>query len=75
MKNKQLIASAAQLYKVGLTVERARKRLQELVEQGEPFNSEKMLRAYQEFVELDNKWKALEQEHLLLLEEVQRIRS
>lgn len=67
-----LLVSAARLYSLGLDVEAARSRLRELVEQGVPYSSEEMVRAYQEFAELDAQWKSLERQHLELREEIRK---
>ena len=67
-----LIASAARLYSVGIDLEAARARLSELAERGVPYSSEEMLSAYAEFMELDTQWKALEQQHLELRDEIAR---
>ena len=71
-RNELLLASAARLYSMGVDLEAARARLKGLVEQGIPYTSEEMKIAYQEFVELERQWKALEQQHLELREEILR---
>ena len=65
-----LLASAARLCSMGVDLEAARARLKELVEQGVAYNSDEMKRAYQEFKELNEQWKALEQQHLELRDEI-----
>lgn len=65
-----LLRSAARLYSMGLDLEAARERLRELVEQGVPYSSEDMLNAYRDFTELEEQWKALEQQHLELRDEL-----
>ena len=65
-----ILASAARLYSLGVEVEAARSRLKELVDQGVPYDSFEMERAYQEFTELDRRWKSLEKEHLELKDEI-----
>lgn len=67
-----LLASAARLYSLGVDLEAARERLRKLVEQGFPYDSEEMRAAYQEFTELNRQWKALEQQHLDLRDEILR---
>ena len=67
-----LIASAARLYSVGVDLEAARARLSELAERGVSYSSEEMLKAYSEYMELDAQWKALEQQHLELRDEIVR---
>lgn len=67
-----LLASAARLYSLGVDVEAARERLRELVEQGVPYESEEMRTAYQSFTELNEQWKAMEQAHVALRDEILR---
>ena len=67
-----LLASAARLYSLGVDVEAARARLQELVKQGVPYESEEMRTAYQSFTELNEQWKAMEQAHISLRDELLR---
>lgn len=67
-----LLASAARLYIVGLDLEAARGRLNDLVARGVPSDAAEMERAYQDFTELERQWKALEQQHLELREELLR---
>ena len=71
MDNKDLlIASAARLYSMGIDLEAARDRLRQLVEQGVPYNSNEMKQAYHDFKEIEQQWKALEQQHLELRDEI-----
>ena len=73
MDNKDLlIASAAQLYSMGIDLEAARDRLRQLVERGVPYSSDEMKQAVQDFKELDRQWKALEKQHLELRDEVMK---
>ncbi len=65
-----LLASAARLYSLGVDLEAARAKLKELVEQGVPYDSDEMKRAYQDFKELEQQWKMLEQQHLELRDEI-----
>ena len=65
-----LLASAARLYSMGVDLEAARAKLRELVDQGVSFDSDEMLRAHQNFQELDRQWKDLEQQHLALRDEI-----
>ena len=67
-----LLASAARLYSLGVDVEAARERLRELVKQGVPYESEEMRAAYQSFTELNEQWKAMEQAHISLRDELLR---
>lgn len=64
-----LLTSAARLYSLGVDLEAAREHLRQLVEQGVSFQSEEMRQAYQDFKELEQLWKALEQQHLELRDE------
>ena len=65
-----LLASAAQLYSMGVDLEAARAKLKELVERGVPYDSDEMKQAYQNFKELEQQWKALERQHLELRDEI-----
>ena len=67
-----LLASAARLYSIGIDLEAARERLRQLVADGVPYNSGEMRQAYEEFAELDRQWKALEQQHLELRDEMMK---
>ncbi|MBQ8935017.1 MAG: hypothetical protein IJ049_01250 [Oscillospiraceae bacterium] len=70
-----LLASSARLYSLGVDLEGARERLRCLVEQGVPYDSDEMLRAYQEFTEIDRQWKAMEKHHIELRDEIMRDRK
>lgn len=65
-----LLASAARLYSMGVDLEAARERLRQLVAQGVSYESDEMRQAYLKFRELDRQWKALEEQHLELRDEV-----
>ena len=65
-----LLASAARLYSMGVGLEAAQAKLKELVERGVPYDSDEMKQAYQDFKELKQQWKALEQQHLELRDEI-----
>ena len=65
-----LLASAARLYSMGVDLEAARAKLKELVERGVPYDSDEMKLAYRDFKELEQQWKALEQQHLELRDEI-----
>lgn len=67
-----LLASSARLYSLGVDLEGARERLRHLVEQGIPYDSDEMLRAYQEFTEIDRQWKAMEKQHIELRDAILR---
>lgn len=65
-----LLTSAARLYSIGIDLEAAREKLRKFVADGVPYDSDEMRRAYEEFAELDRQWKALEQQHLELRDEM-----
>ena len=65
-----LLASAARLYSMGVDLEAARAKLKELAERGVPYDSDQMKQAYQDFKELEQQWKMLEQQHLELRDEI-----
>ena len=67
-----LLASAARLYSMGVDLEATRERLRQLAEQGVSYQSTEMRQAYREFKELEQQWKALEQQHLELRDEIMR---
>ena len=67
-----LLASAARLYSMGVDLEAARERLRQLVEHGVSYQSAEMRQAYREFKELEQQWKALEQQHLEPRDEIMR---
>ena len=67
-----LLASAARLYSLGVDVEAAREHLRELVKQGVPQDSEAMRTEYQTFTEWNEQWKAMEQVHISLWDELLR---
>lgn len=69
-KKDLLLRSAARLYSLGVEVEAAREQLRKLVAQGVPYDSPPMRKALEEYQELDQQWKALEQEHLQLRAEI-----
>ena len=69
-KKDLLLRSAARLYSLGIEVVAAREQLRKLVQQGVPYDSPEMRKALEEFQELDQQWKALEQEHLQLRAEI-----
>lgn len=67
-----LLASAARLYSMGVDLEAARRRLKDLVARGVPYASDEMKQALRDFRELEMQWKALEQQHIELREEILR---
>ena len=69
-KKDLLLRSAARLYSLGIEVEAAREQLRKLVQQGAPYDSPEMRKVLEDYQELDQQWKALEQEHLQLRAEV-----
>ena len=72
-KKDLLLRSAARLHSLGIEVEAAREQFRKLVEQGSPYDSPEMRRALGEFQELNQQWKALEQEHLKLRGEIKNM--
>lgn len=60
----ELVRQASILYTLGLTVEKRREKLRQLVEKKIPYDSPKMKAALEEFQKADEEWKRLEQEHL-----------
>ena len=69
--NQLLLASAAQLYVLGVDVEGAREDLRQLVAAGVPYVAPRMKAALQNFQELDAQWKELERQHLSLRTEME----
>lgn len=69
-KKDLLVRSGARLYSLGIDLEGARNHLKELVDQGVSYESEEMISAYKEFKKLDEQWKALEQQHIELRDEI-----
>ena len=70
MKKDLLLRSAARLYSLGIEVEGSRQRLRDLVDQGVAYTSPELREALENYQELNKQWKELEQEHLLLIEEI-----
>lgn len=60
----ELVRQASKLYTLGLTVEKHREKLRQLVEKKIPYDSPKMKATLEEFQKADEEWKRLEQEHL-----------
>ena len=71
-KKDLLLRSAARLYSLGIEVEAAREQLRKLVQQGVPYDSPEMRKALEDYQELDQQWRGLEQEYLQLKEEIDR---
>lgn len=67
-----LLRSAARLYSLGIEVEGTRQRLRDLVNQGVAYTSPEMRKALEDYQELDQQWKALEQEYLRIKEEIEK---
>lgn len=63
---KQMVRLAAQLYTLGLEVERNRDQLRRLVEKQVPYDSPTMIAALRRFNEAKDQWDALEQQYLHL---------
>lgn len=70
-----LIQSAARLYTLGVDLEAARAELRRLVDMGVPYDAPAMREACENCEALQAQWKALEQEHLSLREELTRRQS
>ncbi len=68
-RTERLLQMAAELYRIGIAVEKARKHLIDLVERGVPYMLEEMLLALRELQTLDGQWKQLETQYLALREE------
>ena len=66
MKNRknELVLSAIGLVKAGEALEAAKAKLRRLVEQGVPYESEEMKIALEEYLQLQQQWRELEEEHL-----------
>ncbi len=65
-RKEKLLQSGINLFILGLEVESARRRLDELEAQGVSFRSNEMVEAYRAFMALDVRWKELEKQHLAL---------
>ena len=72
MKNKknELVLSAINLVRVGEALEEAKGKLKKLVDQGVPYESEEMKKAFDECLLLQDEWNLLEGEHIRLKTEV-----
>ena len=68
MKNRknELVLSAIGLVKAGEALEGAKAKLRKLVEQGVSYESEEMKIVLEECLQLQQQWRALEEEHLRL---------
>ena len=68
MKNRknELVLSAIALVKAGEALEDAKGKLRKLVEQGVPYESEEMKIVLEEYLQLQQQWRELEEEHLRL---------
>ena len=58
------LTQACRLYMLGLTVERKRKKVKTLAEQGFAYNSAEILRANEKFSQVAVKWQSLENDYL-----------
>ena len=65
-----LLMSAARIYSLGVDLEAARERLNQLAEQGVSCSSQEMLEANQDFAQLAALWQELERQHRELGEEI-----
>ncbi len=66
-----LLQRSANLYRLGIDVEAARKRLKNLIEAGYSYHSEQVIAALQSFQKLDARWKTLERQYLDLRNAIQ----
>ena len=68
MKNRknELVLSAIGLVKAGEALEDAKAKLRRLVDQGVSYESEEMKIALEEYLQLQQQWRELEEEHLRL---------
>ena len=75
MKNKknELVLSAITLVRVGEALEEAKRKLKQLVDQGVPYESEEMKKAFDECLLLQEEWNLLEAEHIHLKNKVTRV--
>lgn len=69
-KKQRLVASAAELCRLGIEVEAARAQLQKLIEQGAAYESDEVTAAVLRFQSLQARWSAAEAEYLCLREEI-----
>lgn len=72
MKDKKaaLVLSAIELTSLGEKLETAREKLKQLADAGTPYESEEIKNALQDFLKLEQQWKALEESHLSLKSEL-----
>lgn len=71
MKENALVQTAIELVQLGKRLEKARGKLWRLVESGTPYEPNEMKEALRTCMALDAQWRALEQRHLALREELQ----
>lgn len=69
-KKALLLRLGVSLYQLGIKVETARQRLQDLVGNGVPYESKEMLTALQELQTFDSQWRSLEAQYLELQKEI-----
>ena len=65
-KNDLLLRAAARLYSLGIEVDAAREKLRMLADDGIPYDSPEMEKAYEHFYNLNEMWKQLEREYISL---------
>jgi len=69
-KKELLIRVASKLYSIGLDLDYAKEKLRKLVSEGVSFDSTQMLDAYNEYKELEEQWKSLEADYIMMREEL-----
>ncbi len=63
-QKERLLQTAAQLYALGIALEKARRELSALVQAGEPYTSERMHKALKQAQEIQAQWELTEQRYL-----------
>ena len=65
-RKNELVLTAIALVQIGERLEKSREKLRMMVAQGVSYESEEMKEALQDFLRLEQQWKALEEEYLRL---------
>ena len=65
-RKNELVLSALDLVRVGEALEEAKRKLRMLVEQGVPYESEEVKKAFDKCFLLQQQWKELEAKHIRL---------
>ena len=65
-RKNELVLTAIALVQIGEQLEKSREKLRMMVAQGVSYESEEMKEALQDFLRLEQQWKALEEEYLRL---------